>query len=459
MVDGSHEFQLDETIAGLRMQDSYAEPIGQIYTELSSENPLLKNKYQIVDNLLTKFVFDKKVGLVFSHKENRYFYRTSISDKKAGIQIEEGEDSLSPAEHILNMGDCNTFFNSLIQVTNVIEAHKGDSKWFEHMSSSNIWERATLGDLDNPSIFLDNIRHQIENGGLPFTNWTPIGQVLTRNGSEVVLVKDSYSQDSYFGGPHTLHIASTQNQNDPEAQNQIHSVVFGLDSNKQATIYSVQLDPIEGQSIGRMKNTDKNINLALHILRLEVKTITNLRAKLPDILEGINFTELNIELQRIDQWLKENGDPSKGYIPSLLTNLSKSIDNKIIAERVKPILEKRNANLNRCNQTAGGAPMISFMTAVALLRARGIEKIRLPVYLPFEQHTGKEPEVIHKELTDSLIKRVQIFRDLTNIPEVEEDGVSFVQLDISSWNIDLAKLNRETKQLLPLIDAIKDKAI
>lgn len=456
MNETSVEVQLDEEYTGLRTMDSYAVPLKSIYEEIEGDESLLKSGFPVVESMLKNFVFEKRVGLCFSHAGKSYFYRTSELDSgNRNIEGELDPNSRSPAEFVLNLGDCRTFFITLTKFANVLESNKHLSKWISNMTVSNVWERATLGDLDEPNTFLYRIMKEIELGGLLDMEWQNVGTVITRNGPEDVYVSDKPSMNSYIEGPRTLHIATTSGKDNPSFTDHLHSVNYGLDSDNHATIYSVQLDAARGLTKKRIESNAQSLNRHLTMLSNDFLEIPGLTFSLPGNIEEADLDELGVELDRINDWLNANGDPNKGITLGLIRQTNILLDKQYASLEVLPSINERDDKLKRFNMSKGGASMVSFITAMALLRQHGVKSVKVPIYLPFTQHAGVNSESIQQNLTDALISRVQVFRSLTEIPEVEEEGVSFVTLDISNWDIDIKKVNKATKQLVPLVTGIR----
>ncbi len=449
---------LDEDWEGFRNSDNFSGPLIGIFETLESQDTMLRNKLPILKNFLRNFVFEKKISLEFTHDEKTYTYRTMQSDPyKDEPPSDFPSPDKTPPEYILRIGECRDFFRTLVAFQDIADVHKTHSNWFEYLDVVTVWERATYADFAHPKEFLERIQNEIRNGGLPFTDWTEIGEIPTKSGTETVTVLDTTSTASYVEGPRTLHISSTETPQQ-EPTDAIHSVIYGIDTPEQVTIYSIQLDPVEAKSTGRMELTELSLRRSYHLLNDMLNDeAPQLHLQLPDNVDQDEIPDVLQRMSTIKQFVDQSAINSKDFYVSLIERTIVNLKQQLEAPRIRGIISDREDRLKRFNTVSGGAAMVSFATALALFRARGVNTIRIPTYLPRIQHIGNTPaDEVNARITNDWLMRLRILQSFIDIPIPEEDdSSSYVTVDLRKWDGSFRTVNKDNRQLVPLLAAIK----
>lgn len=422
---------LDEKEQGVRYNRNIIEPLSQVFVNVFPELSLESKEWESVRTFINDFIWEKKIGVTFHHEDQYYSYRARIF---------EDQNSFEP-EFILNMGNAKDFLKELLTLNTTIEENRSSVKWLVNNSCTSIWERATFDDLNHPVQFMKRIVAEITDTRTLPTQWTRIGSVETKRGLEDVYVMDTEGTVNRTEGPRMIRFASTMQGEEITDITQLPGIVYGLDNKDTATLYSIQLPPIDNRTPGGIQTARNSTRILTSFLN---KTQEGQRAPIP---ETDDLETIIAAVRRIQATLTEND--FEHIYPTQLINLLSERDRINIAASM---LETRDHELTRFNSLKGGSALVSMISFIALVKQLGIKTIRIPILLPLSEHyKNKERDALLTSIQDLWVARLGALETLTGISPSDDVAGSHVILDIQDWSLNLQSLNRKSRQIAPLL--------
>ena len=130
-------------------------------------------------------------------------------------------------------------------------------------------------------------------------------------------------------------------------------------------------------------------------------------------------------------------------------------------EEYKNALQKRTENRRRYNKglSGGGAQLISFFSAICLMKRQGYKRVNLETLVPFglhRMHDKNDMDETNQIRTHMMNQLIKVFTTMVEATGMDwhEDGSRLV-MDLSSWDGSLVlNRNRESYVLFELTDSI-----
>lgn len=385
---------------------------------------------QILNDVLD--ISDGKI--IFSHAGQEYHMGTKKKVWRGTDNYDDIQEDL-----ILHGGNLKDLVKSIIAIKQFINQNK-NLKWLRYMKLSYLWGLAASEDYLDPKSYFKKRENEIKNS-LGLLGSRAVENITVRNGNENIRLNVVETEKMVEEAPIKIRVSSTD-QDNASVTDEIHTVVIGREDDETATIYAVQL--------GRIMDVSKQMleNLRLLDRPLEYKEVCE---KVKDECEGI-YNDLDKligwdveDVQEREKALQEWGKFAhwyKDHPDNKSLNMIKYLKmvELLSLEKIDLEFKKRSERLKRFNHgTAnGGARMVSFVSALLLLKESGVKKVKIPLELPMAEHIYPKDgdESKNKAATITYIRAglIQVVQGFSRMYKVDISGNNDSYLiDISDW--------------------------
>jgi len=418
-------------------------------------------KPEIIDTLVNmlNLVIREPVDFIFKTNAGNVIFSSVGSqkslDKEGRTEYEERRNSGMLPEHCVVIRDIQRLYEAYINLLTWSQAQNQKNKWLMDSFYGLFLQVASKNDLENFELYLEKVLTRMKNGHL-VSDTIELGQTTTKDGLPELLSVGSMDSHSGNESPfklvfHTLNLTTQQREQLPSVYYAIDQpVTDDLADFSRVSIFAIQDEPIVEYVTPK---------------RLEILE----RQGIADLITSVNekiFQELQLRtdersfatVQEIDQLLEEYLTVEK---TERLVAYLRAKRLYLLHDDYKKAFQERTENRRRYNKglNGGGAHLLSFFSAICLLKKQGYKTVNLETSVPFGSHRMHDASDLDERnellgrMMNHLTKAFAVTVEATGM-NWYEDGSCLV-MDLSSWDGSLTlNKNRESYVLFELTDSI-----
>lgn len=439
-------------------------------TQLVQYEHLLANKLaekginikpQIINTLVNRLdmMLREPVDYIFKTNAGNVIYSSEGPagnlDEEAKIAYEERRLNGDLPEHCVVIRDIQRLHGAYTNLIAWSRAQSQEDEWLKYTIYGGLLQVASKEDLEHPEFYLEKVLARMKNGHLLSHN-SELGQITTKDGKFETLSVGSMNSPAGHESPFRLTFHTVNNES--KLQEQLPSVYYAIDHKvatdtdfiSQVSIFAIQDEPIEGNVTPKELKILDTKDISELIISVDEKISKQLQLKadvrpfktVQEIDELLRYYKLVEKTKELIVYLQEK----RLYIKH---------------NDYKQALQKRTENRRRYNKglNGGGAHLISFFSAICVMKKQGYKRVNLETFVPFGLHVMHdkndidERNQIRTHMMSQLTKVFTIIVEATSM-NWHEDGSRLV-MDLSSWDGSLVlNRNRESYVLFELVDSI-----